>query len=98
MDGLSVQTVAKEGNCLLRSLSLLLEDEGQQSRLRQKAVQYMYNKWEQFCPFVPVNDNNHLINTQQDYNMYMGKNGVFAVRIRDSVVTERQWPSKSTAH
>jgi hypothetical protein len=58
----------------------------------------MYNKWEQFFPFVPVNENNHLINTQQDYNMYMGKNGVFAVRIRDSVVTERQWPSKSTAH
>jgi hypothetical protein len=35
-DGLSVQTVAVGGKCLFRSLSILLEDEGQYSKLRQK--------------------------------------------------------------
>jgi hypothetical protein len=36
MDRLSVQTVARDGICLFRSFSTLLEYEGQQNKLRQK--------------------------------------------------------------
>jgi hypothetical protein len=36
MDSLSEQTVAREGKSLFRSLSLLLEDEGQCNRVGQK--------------------------------------------------------------
>jgi hypothetical protein len=50
MDGLSAQTVARDRNCLFQSLSLLLDDEGQHNRLRQKVVQYVYNNLEQFLP------------------------------------------------
>jgi hypothetical protein len=38
MDRLSAQTVAKDRNCLYQSLGILLEDEGQYNKLRQKAV------------------------------------------------------------
>lgn len=40
IDGLSVKTVANDDNCTFRSLSKLLEDEGQYNT-RQKAVQYV---------------------------------------------------------
>jgi hypothetical protein len=52
----------------------MLEDEGQYSRLRQKVVQYVYSNWELFHPLVSVNESNHLINTREDYKVYMGKN------------------------
>jgi hypothetical protein len=41
MEGLSVQTVARDGNCLFQILSILLEDEGQYNKLRRK----LYNKF-----------------------------------------------------
>jgi hypothetical protein len=39
---LSVQTVARDGNCLFRILSTLLEDECRYSTLRHKEVQSVY--------------------------------------------------------
>jgi hypothetical protein len=42
MEGLSLQTVARDGHCLLRSFSLLLEDKNQYNRLTQTVVQYVY--------------------------------------------------------
>jgi hypothetical protein len=42
MDGVSVQTVTRVKNCLFRSLSLLLEDEGRYNRLRQNAIQVFH--------------------------------------------------------
>jgi hypothetical protein len=39
MDGLSVWTVTRDGNCLFQSLSILLEDESRYNKLRQKAAQ-----------------------------------------------------------
>jgi hypothetical protein len=42
MDGVSVQTVTRVRNCLFRSLSILLEDEGRYSRLRQNAIQMFH--------------------------------------------------------
>jgi hypothetical protein len=36
---LSVQTVARDGNCLFRSLSIMLEVEGRYNRVRQNVVQ-----------------------------------------------------------
>jgi hypothetical protein len=41
MDRLSVQTLIRDGNSLYRFLSILLEDEFQYNRLRQKAVEYV---------------------------------------------------------
>jgi hypothetical protein len=36
MEGLSLQTIALEENCLFRSVNILLEDEGQYNKLRQR--------------------------------------------------------------
>jgi hypothetical protein len=43
IDALSARTVARDGNCLFRSFSILLEDEGRHNMLRQKAKQYVFN-------------------------------------------------------
>jgi hypothetical protein len=37
-----VETVARDGNCLFKSLSILLEDGGQYHRLRQKQYNILY--------------------------------------------------------
>jgi hypothetical protein len=42
MVGLSVPTVARDGNCVFRSHSVLLEDEGQCNKSMQKAVHWFY--------------------------------------------------------
>jgi hypothetical protein len=39
IDELSVRNVVRDGNCLFRSLGILLDDEGRYNRLMQKAVQ-----------------------------------------------------------
>jgi hypothetical protein len=77
MDGLSVQTVAREEKCLFRSLTLLLEDEGQYNRLRHKAAQCVHSNWKIFRPFFPVNENNNFINSEEDYKVCVGKNKVY---------------------
>jgi hypothetical protein len=46
------EPVAKDENCFLRSLSTQQEDESQNNVPRDKAVQYLRNDWEKFCPFV----------------------------------------------
>jgi len=34
MDGLSLQTVARDRSCLFRNIGILMEDEGQDNKLR----------------------------------------------------------------
>jgi hypothetical protein len=72
MDGLSVQTVTKNGNCLFKSLSSLLDDEVQYNRLWQKAICMCTITGNSSAQFLPVYEYNHLSNAREDYKVHIG--------------------------
>jgi hypothetical protein len=68
------ETVARDVNCSLRRLGTQKEHESQNNVPRDKAVQYVRNDWERFCPFVAlyimkINVLLH-IHTRNDYKMW----------------------------
>jgi hypothetical protein len=68
------ETVGRDGNWFLMSLGTQPEDESQNNVSRDKAVQYVRNDWERFCPFVAlhikkINVQLH-IHERDDYKMW----------------------------
>jgi hypothetical protein len=68
------ETVARDGNCSRRSLGTQQENESQNNVPRDKAVQYVHNDWERFCPFIAlysmkINARLH-IHTRDDYKIW----------------------------
>jgi hypothetical protein len=80
------ETVARDGNCFLRSLGTQQEDESQNNVPRDRAVQYVHNDWEGFCPFVAlyimkINVRLHIC-TWDDVGMHGRKQSVWRVMLK----------------